>query len=68
MGFDAIYRMGMTLIDEPCGTSGVYMVRIASYTIMLSISVTLAIMGTADDDGMGDVTTDEVDEHLLSMT
>ncbi|MGO2126470.1 MAG: hypothetical protein ACTJH0_07175 [Psychrobacter sp.] len=35
---------------------------------MLSIDIALAVMGAADDDRMGDVTTDEVDEDMLSMT
>jgi hypothetical protein len=35
---------------------------------VLSISITLAIMSTADDDGMGDVATDEVDQDVLPMT
>ena len=58
----------MALIDKPCGASGVYVVRIASQTIVLSIRITLAVMGATDDDRMSNVATDEVDKDVLSMT
>ena len=58
----------MALINKPCWTGGINRVGIAGNAIMLSVRIALAVMGATDDDGMSDVTTDEVDENMLSMT
>ena len=63
-----VYGMSMALIDKPSGTGGINRVGIAGNAVVLSIRITLAVMGTTDDNGVTDVTTDEVDEHMLSMT
>ena len=57
----------MALIDKPSGTGGVNSVGITDDTIMLSISIALAVMGAANDDGMSNVTADEVDQNMLPM-
>ena len=55
----------MALINKPCWTGGINRVGIAGNAIVLSVRITLSVMG-ATDDGMSDVTTDEVDENMLS--
>ena len=59
---------GMALINKPCWTGGINRVGIAGNAIVLSVRITLSVMGATDDDRMSDVTTDEVDENMLSMT
>ena len=68
LSLDTVYGISMALINKPCWTGGINRVGIAGNAIMLSVRIALAVMGATDDDGMSDVTTDEVDENMLSMT
>ena len=66
LSLDTVYGISMALINKPCWTGGINRVGIAGNAIMLSVRIALAVMGATDDDGMSDVTTDEVDENMLS--
>ena len=58
----------MALINKPSGTGRIDEVCVTGNTIVLSIRITLAVMGATDDDRMSNVATDEVDKDMLSMT
>lgn len=66
LSLNPIYGISMALINKPCWTGGINRVGIAGNAIVLSVRITLSVMGATDDDGMSDVTTDEVDENMLS--
>nr|WP_058368757.1 hypothetical protein [Psychrobacter sp. ENNN9_III] len=68
LGFDAVDGMGMALVDEPSGTSGVDKVCVTGDAVVLGVIVALAVVGAANNDGMGQVATDEVNEDVLSVT
>src|SRR5690606_2387212 len=68
LSLNPIYGISMALINKPWWSGGINRVGIASDAIVLSVRITLSVMGATDDDGMSDVTTDEVDENMLSMT
>ena len=51
---------------KPCGAGGVDSIGVRGDAVVLGVVIALTIMGAAYDDGMSDVTTDEVDENMLS--
>ena len=68
LGFDAVDGIRMALVDKPNGAGGVDEVCVTGDAVVLGVVVTLSIMSAADDDGMGDVTTNKVNEDVLSVT
>ena len=68
MGFDAVDGMGVALVDKPGGAGRIDKVGITGDAVVLSLTIALTIVGATDDDGMSDVTTDKVDQYLLTMT
>ncbi|WP_299189753.1 hypothetical protein [uncultured Psychrobacter sp.] len=67
LGFDAVDGIRMALIDKPSGAGGVDEVCVTGDAVVLGVVVTLAVVGAANNNGMGDVTTDEVDEDVLTV-
>ena len=68
LGFEAVDGIRMALVDKPNGAGGVDEVCVTGDAVVLGIRITLSVMGATDDDGMSDITTDKVDEDMLSMT